>query len=129
MFIQISYLFGFLFSGCSFLMLEMDQQVERQKRSKEMKRKSSSKVNKRNKLMICCRCPCRAATCMFRGIGRCMFVTCYPVVQCLGLDEHRHRHHHCKHFDWWHQPKWLIDSSILMEGFRKFWEGYMMCFG
>lgn len=114
MFIQISYLFGFLFSGCSFLMLEMDQQVERQKRSKEMKRKSSSKVNKRNKLMTCCRCPCRAASCMFRGIGRCMFVTCYPVVQCLGLDEHRHRHHHHhgKHFDWWHQPKRDLEGWI-----------------
>lgn len=85
-------------------MLEMEHQVERQKRSKEMKRKSPSRVNKRNKLMTCCRCPCRAASCMFRGIGRCMFVTCYPVVQCLGLDEHRHRHHRHqgKHFDWWH---------------------------
>ncbi|KAK7353513.1 hypothetical protein VNO80_18962 [Phaseolus coccineus] len=82
-------------------MLEMDQQVERQKRSKEMKRKSG-RVKKSNKIVTCCRCPCRAASCMFRGIGRCMFVSCYPVVQCLGLDEHRHRHHHHhgKHFDW-----------------------------
>nr|KYP53761.1 hypothetical protein KK1_024335 [Cajanus cajan] len=74
----------------------MEQQIERQKRSKEMKRKSS-RVKKRNKFGSS-----RAASCMFRGIGRCMFVTCYPVVQCLGLDEHRHRHHHHhgQHFDW-----------------------------
>ncbi|KAF7830860.1 hypothetical protein G2W53_013193 [Senna tora] len=37
---------------------------------------------------------------MFRGIGRCMFVCCYPLVQCSGLDEHRHRHHHHNHFNW-----------------------------
>ncbi|KAK7317033.1 hypothetical protein RJT34_00928 [Clitoria ternatea] len=76
----------------------MEQQVEKKKRSKEMKKRKS----KQNKLFTYCCCPCSVASCMFRGIGRCMFVSCYPVVQCFGLDEHRHRHHHHqgKHFDW-----------------------------
>ncbi|CAL0305341.1 unnamed protein product [Lupinus luteus] len=75
----------------------MDQQhiEEEQNNRSEMK----SNRNKRNKLVKCCCYPCYAASSMFRGIGRCMFVTCYPVVQCLGLDQHRH-HHHGKHFDW-----------------------------
>ncbi|XLU34739.1 hypothetical protein S245_070805, partial [Arachis hypogaea] len=75
----------------------MDEHIEQQRQQKiernEMKRKKKLKRS-------CCYCPCHAASCMFRGIGRCMFVTCYPFVQCMGLDEHRHRHHHHgKHFD------------------------------
>ena len=89
--------------------LIMDEHLEQQKiHSNEMKRKS--RPNKRSKLMTCCCCPCHAAACMFRGIGRCMFVTCYPIVQCMGLDEHRHRHHHHgKHFDWW---TWIHLTSV-----------------
>ncbi|PON34943.1 hypothetical protein PanWU01x14_340010 [Parasponia andersonii] len=45
-------------------------------------------------------CPRLMMSSMVRGIGRCVFVTCYPVIRCFGLDEHRHRrhHHHHKHF-------------------------------
>ncbi|PON50212.1 hypothetical protein TorRG33x02_315370 [Trema orientale] len=45
-------------------------------------------------------CPRLMMSSMVRGIGRCVFVTCFPVIQCFGLDEHRHRrhHHHHKHF-------------------------------
>ncbi|CAL0319615.1 unnamed protein product [Lupinus luteus] len=76
----------------------MDQHNQEQQNNRsEMKKKNNG--NKRNKLMKFCCCPCDAASCMFRGIGRCMFVSCYPIVQCFGLDEHRH-HHHDKHFDW-----------------------------
>ncbi|KAK4834843.1 hypothetical protein QYF36_001300 [Acer negundo] len=42
---------------------------------------------------------CRnAVSSVFRRIGRCMFVTSYPVVQCFALDDCRHHHHHHKHF-------------------------------
>lgn len=30
---------------------------------------------------------------IFRGMRRCMFVSCFPVIQCLGVDECRHHHH------------------------------------
>ncbi|GLT88531.1 hypothetical protein SLE2022_065510 [Rubroshorea leprosula] len=33
-----------------------------------------------------------------RGLGRCLFVCCYPVMQCFGWDECRHRHHYPRHF-------------------------------
>ncbi|CAJ2641726.1 unnamed protein product [Trifolium pratense] len=66
----------------------------------QLNRSSSNKMKKRkNKLMRCCSCSRRAASCMFKGIGRCVFVTCYPIVQCFDLDEHKHCHHG-KHFDW-----------------------------
>jgi hypothetical protein len=70
----------------------------------EQQRNRSSSSNKimkkrKNKLMRCCSCSRRAASCMFKGIERCVFVTCYPIVQCFDLDEHKH-HHHGKHFDW-----------------------------
>lgn len=37
---------------------------------------------------------------IFRGMRRCMFVSCFPVMQCFGVDEcrHHHRHDHPKHF-------------------------------
>ncbi|KAJ4720238.1 hypothetical protein OWV82_008100 [Melia azedarach] len=41
---------------------------------------------------------CYAVSSAFRGVGRCMFVSCYPVVRCFGLDDCRHQHHHHKHF-------------------------------
>ncbi|KAK3139086.1 hypothetical protein QOZ80_5AG0377560 [Eleusine coracana subsp. coracana] len=37
-------------------------------------------------------CPCYVLGSVFRGIGRCLFVACYPVIQCCGLDECRHHH-------------------------------------
>ncbi|KAG6531068.1 hypothetical protein ZIOFF_004838 [Zingiber officinale] len=48
----------------------------------------------------CCRCPCLAASYVFRGLGRCLFVVSFPVLQCFRLDDrrHRHRHHHRRHF-------------------------------
>lgn len=55
----------------------------------------------------CCSCPRVLASSIFRRIGRCMFVSCYPVIQCFGCDNHRHRHH--KHFFWFilHYCLWL----------------------
>ena len=59
----------------------------------------------------CCSCPRVLASSIFRRIGRCMFVSCYPVIQCFGCDNHRHRHHnhHHKHFFWFilHYCLWL----------------------
>ncbi|CAL5204207.1 unnamed protein product [Lathyrus oleraceus] len=72
----------------------MDQQHVQQKCS------CSNKMKRKNKFMKrCCSYPCRLVSRMFRGFGRCVFVTCYPAVQCFGLDEHKHSHHR-KHFDW-----------------------------
>lgn len=53
-------------------------------------------------LMACCCCPCLLVSSIFRMIGRCMFVACYPLLQCFGLDDcrHHHHHHHHKHFYW-----------------------------
>lgn len=55
--------------------------------------------------LACCCCPCYLVTSLLRGIGRCLFVSCYPVLQCFGLDEcrHRHHHHHHSHFSWFYQ--------------------------
>ncbi|KAE9604101.1 hypothetical protein Lalb_Chr11g0067761 [Lupinus albus] len=77
----------------------MDQKhiEEQQNNRNKMKRKCNR--NKGKKLLKCCCYPCYVASFMLKGIGRCMFVTCYPVLQCFGLDEHRHCHH-IKHFDW-----------------------------
>lgn len=52
---------------------------------------------KRNRKRASSLCHCFAVSSIFRGIGRCMFVTCFPVIQCFGLDECRHHHPH-KHF-------------------------------
>ncbi|KAL4189978.1 hypothetical protein AMTRI_Chr08g168190 [Amborella trichopoda] len=48
-------------------------------------------------LLACC-CPCFMISYFFRGLGRCIFVACYPILQCFGLDECRHHHHHHCHF-------------------------------
>lgn len=47
-------------------------------------------------------CCCFMFSHAIRGIGRCLFVACYPALHCCGLDEHRHRHseHHHRHFQW-----------------------------
>ncbi|GMP69687.1 hypothetical protein CsSME_00028854 [Camellia sinensis var. sinensis] len=48
--------------------------------------------------MACCCCPCFLVSAIFRGLGRCLFVTCYPLMRCFGFDEHRHhQHHHHSH--------------------------------
>ncbi|KAH7667474.1 hypothetical protein IHE45_12G060600 [Dioscorea alata] len=53
-------------------------------------------------LLGCCCCPSHLVTFLFRMIGWCSFVACYPILQCLALDEHRrhhhHHHHHLSHF-------------------------------
>ncbi|KAJ6697021.1 hypothetical protein OIU85_003388 [Salix viminalis] len=43
-------------------------------------------------------CPCFAVSSITRRIGRCLFVSCYPVMHCFRLDDHRHQHDHHKHF-------------------------------
>ncbi|KAG2620144.1 hypothetical protein PVAP13_3NG150900 [Panicum virgatum] len=44
-------------------------------------------------------CPCYVIGSVVRGIGRCLFVACYPMIQCCGLDECRHHHtSHLSHF-------------------------------
>ncbi|EOY04446.1 Uncharacterized protein TCM_019693 isoform 3, partial [Theobroma cacao] len=48
----------------------------------------------------CCCCPCFIMSSIFRGLGRCIFVACYPVLHCFGFDDdwaHRHHHRH-RHF-------------------------------
>lgn len=50
-----------------------------------------------------CRFPCTRVSTMFRGVGRCLFVSCYPIIQCFGWDDCRHHHHH-RHF-------WILRSS------------------
>ncbi|KAF8720142.1 hypothetical protein HU200_024925 [Digitaria exilis] len=37
-------------------------------------------------------CPSYLLGSVVRGIGRCLFVACYPMIQCCGLDECRHHH-------------------------------------
>ncbi|PRQ59635.1 hypothetical protein RchiOBHm_Chr1g0372361 [Rosa chinensis] len=57
--------------------------------------------SRRNRKRASSLCHCPAVSSIFRRIGRCMFVTCFPVIQCFGLDEcrhHHHHHHHHKHF-------------------------------
>ncbi|AQK85001.1 hypothetical protein ZEAMMB73_Zm00001d037857 [Zea mays] len=48
-------------------------------------------------LALAC-CPCYYVLgSVARGVARCLFVACYPVIQCCGLDECRH-HHHASNF-------------------------------
>ncbi|WRX11466.1 hypothetical protein QQP08_003953 [Theobroma cacao] len=57
------------------------------------------KSRKRGSFKACCHCPCvRVTASAFRGLGRCLFVSCYPVMQCFGWDDCRHHHHHHRHF-------------------------------
>ncbi|KAI8564381.1 hypothetical protein RHMOL_Rhmol03G0177100 [Rhododendron molle] len=47
--------------------------------------------------LACFCCPCYLVSSMFRGIGRCMFTACYPVMHCFGWDRDQgpqHHHHH-----------------------------------
>ncbi|KAF8028208.1 hypothetical protein BT93_E0955 [Corymbia citriodora subsp. variegata] len=60
-------------------------------------KKSQQGGGGKGKIMACCGYPCVAASSVARGFGRCLFVTCYPVIQCFGWDERRHHHHH-RHF-------------------------------
>ncbi|GKU98266.1 hypothetical protein SLEP1_g11290 [Rubroshorea leprosula] len=48
--------------------------------------------------LLCWSVPSVRASSAFRGLGRCLFVSCYPVVQCFGWDDCRHRHHHHTYF-------------------------------
>ncbi|MQM05111.1 hypothetical protein Taro_037918 [Colocasia esculenta] len=47
----------------------------------------------RRPVLACCCNPCNLVASLFRRVGRCLFVACYPVLQCSGLDESRHHHH------------------------------------
>ena len=46
----------------------------------------------------CCYRPCFWVSSTFRVIGRCIFVSCFPIIQCFGWDDCRHHHHHHSHF-------------------------------
>ncbi|XP_057972785.1 uncharacterized protein LOC131160930 [Malania oleifera] len=48
-------------------------------------------------LLPCYCCPCLLVSSFFRGIGRCLFAACFPLMQCFGWDDWRHHHHHHKH--------------------------------
>ncbi|KAK6786636.1 hypothetical protein RDI58_015161 [Solanum bulbocastanum] len=48
-------------------------------------------------LLACCCCPCLLVSSVFSMFTRCIFMACYPFLQCLGWDEHRHHHHHHHH--------------------------------
>ncbi|URD81939.1 hypothetical protein MUK42_00905 [Musa troglodytarum] len=50
--------------------------------------------------LACCCCPCFLVSSILRGFGSCIFMACYPIFQCLGLDEYsqRRHHHHHSHF-------------------------------
>ncbi|KAJ0045795.1 hypothetical protein Pint_06675 [Pistacia integerrima] len=56
------------------------------------------KKKKKKGLKACCLWPCYAVCSVCRGVGRCLFVSCYPVLQCFGCDDRRHQHHHHRHF-------------------------------
>lgn len=57
-----------------------------------------------NPFLFCCCCPCLLVSSVFRGIGSCIFVSCYPILRCLGLergdDYHHPHHHHCWFLLW-----------------------------
>ncbi|KAL3732466.1 hypothetical protein ACJRO7_029181 [Eucalyptus globulus] len=64
---------------------------------KHVSGKKSPQGGDRGRIRACCGYPCLAASSVARAFGRCLFVTCYPVIQCFGWDERRHHHHH-RHF-------------------------------
>ncbi|KAI3427809.1 uncharacterized protein J3R85_009032 [Psidium guajava] len=68
-----------------------------QHHSKHGSSKKSTQGGGEGKVRACSCCPCLAFSFVARGFGRCLFVTCYPAIQCFGWDEGRH-HHHPRHF-------------------------------
>lgn len=70
--------------------------------------------------LACCCCPCYMISYMFRGIGRCMFVCCYPILQCFGLDEWRHQHQQ-RRFHWFPFCGFLLNWSFHF--LHLVWEG------
>lgn len=47
----------------------------------------------------CLSCCYTVVSGFYKRVGRCMFVACFPVLHCFGLEECRHRHQP-KHFSW-----------------------------
>ena len=78
-------------------------------------RSSRSRPRGDSLLGSCC-CPFFWVSATFRGIGRCMFVSCYPIIQCFGWDDCRHHHH--RHF-WIYQFK-HSDPTCLISSFFVF---------
>ncbi|ESQ52788.1 hypothetical protein EUTSA_v10017789mg, partial [Eutrema salsugineum] len=69
-------------------------------RKRNRRRTESEKKKEENHHQCCCCCCVWPPFSMFRGIKRCLFLSCYPFIRCLGLEERRHRHHlhHQNHF-------------------------------
>ncbi|KAJ3676500.1 hypothetical protein LUZ60_003912 [Juncus effusus] len=58
---------------------------------KEKKQKGREKDDPHEDPLLTC-CCCLPFVYAIRGLGRCLFVACYPMLSCCGLDEHRHQH-------------------------------------
>lgn len=76
------------------------------------------KRSRGDRIRACYRRPCFVASSLFRGIRRCVFVACFPLIHCLGCDEYRHRHHHHKHFFWAFYPSFSIIAAIFIGHFK-----------
>ncbi|CAF1800321.1 hypothetical protein HID58_058070 [Brassica napus] len=56
------------------------------------RRKEKEKLKEENPHQCCCYCVLPTFS-MVRGIKRCLFLSCYPFIRCLGFEDRRHRHH------------------------------------
>ncbi|OEL38534.1 hypothetical protein BAE44_0000448 [Dichanthelium oligosanthes] len=69
------------------------------RKSNHHKGRGEAAHEKQNRCLARACCPCFVLGSVVRGIGRCLFVACYPMIQCCGLDECRHHHtSHLSHF-------------------------------
>ncbi|KAK4351232.1 hypothetical protein RND71_030545 [Anisodus tanguticus] len=69
------------------------------------------KGNRDRPFLACCCCPCYVVSSTVSMLKRCLFVACFPVLQCFGLDEHRHQHHHHGHFKQFLSPEFIARNS------------------
>lgn len=64
---------------------------KRDKRRRKEKEKLKEE-NHHNHHQCCCYCVLPTFS-IVRGIKRCLFLSCYPFIRCLGYEDRRHRHH------------------------------------
>lgn len=75
-------------------------------RRRRRKEKEKDKTKAENHQCCCCCVWVWPTFSMVRGIKRCLFLSCYPFIRCLGFEERRHCHHlhNFNHFLWFLTP-------------------------
>ncbi|CAF2093589.1 unnamed protein product [Brassica rapa subsp. trilocularis] len=81
----------FLFNSEITMTILCNNGRKRDKRRRKEKEKLKEE-NHHNHHQCCCYCVLPTFS-IVRGIKRCLFLSCYPFIRCLGYEDRRHRHH------------------------------------